>query len=161
MWEIHNNLQIFGFLYSCVLGIIFCVFYDVIRTIRIIKKHNNLTVFFEDIIFFLTVSVTTFIFLLSITNGEIRAYILFGIIIGFTLFNRIFSKCLIKYTKVIFKLIFKGISYISKCFYWFFGKIDMFISIISENSLKIFKKGLKITNSLLYTNKNNATDFEG
>lgn len=161
MWEIHNNLQIFGFLYSCVLGFIFSIFYDIIRTIRIIKSHNDITVFFEDIIYFFIISVTAFIFLLSITNGEIRAYILFGIILGFILFNRFVSKYFIKGVKVIFKLIFKGISFISKCFYWLFSKIDMFISKISENSLKIFKKGLKITNSLLYTNKNNATDFEG
>lgn len=161
MWEIHNNLQILGFLYSFVLGIIYAVIYDLFRTARIIKPHKNLTVFFEDVIFFSVISVATFIFLLSITNGEIRAYILFGIIFGFILFNRSASKYFIKGVKAVFKLISKGISYISKYFYWLFGKIDILISIFFKNSSKFFKKGLKITNSLLYTIKNNATDFEG
>ncbi len=153
MWEIHNNLQISGFLYSCVLGIIYSVVYDLFRTIRIIKPHSNFMVFFEDIIYFLLISITTFIFLLSITNGEIRSYILFGIALGFILFNKLVSRYFIKGAKVIFKLILKCFSVASIGFYWLFSKTDLFISKISENCSKNFKKVLKMGRVLLYTNR--------
>ncbi len=153
MWEIHNNLQLLGFLYSLVLGMIYSVFYDLFRTIRILKHHKNLTVFFEDIFYFLLLCVATFLFLLSITNGEIRAYILFGIALGFLIFNRLFSKLFVKVFFKVLKFFFSGIRAVSKGFYLIFEKIDRLFLKIFKNSLNFFKKGLKTTKGLLYTNR--------
>ncbi len=153
MWEINNNLQLLSFLYSCVLGFIFEIFYDLFRALRIVKPHNNLAVFFEDIIFFLIIAIASFIFLLSVTNGEIRAYIILGIIIGFMLFYRFVSRWFLKFLNLLFCGLFKLTSWFSKGFYWLFSKIDKIISEFLKNTLKILKKVLKNNRELLYTNR--------
>lgn len=146
MWEISNKLQIFGFLYSIALGMIFSAFYDVLRAFRAVKRSKAVLVFTQDIFYFIIISFISFIFFLAITNGEIRAYILFGMILGFTLFNLLLSRYLLKVLTAIFKALRLVFRRINKAFYWIFERID-------RGLIKIFKKGLKIAKGLLYTIK--------
>ena len=146
MWEISNKLQIFGFLYSIALGMIFSAFYDVLRAFRTVKRPKAILVFIQDIFYFIIISLTSFIFFLAITNGEIRAYILFGIILGFTLFNLLLSPYLLKILIAVFNTFSVIFERINKAFYWIFERID-------RSLIKIFKKGLKIAKGLLYTIK--------
>jgi hypothetical protein len=52
MWEINLKSQILSFLGSIVLGLIFCVIYDLLRVVRKYGKSNDLRLFIEDIIYF-------------------------------------------------------------------------------------------------------------
>ncbi len=146
MWEISNKLQIFGFLYSIALGMLFSIFYDFLRAVRIVKSPKALTVFLQDIFYFIIISFLAFIFFLAITNGEIRAYILLGIILGFTLFSFVISPYFLKALTAVFKIFFKAFKYINRSFYWLFERIDLGLT-------KFFKKVLKIAKGLLYTIK--------
>ena len=92
MWEINNSFQIFTFLASIIVGIIYCAFYDIFRALRYVKNFNNFIVFIQDIFYFFIISVTTFIYLLSTTNGQIRFYVLVGILLGFIIFLTTFSR---------------------------------------------------------------------
>lgn len=84
MWEIDNLSQLLGFLYSVVLGIIFCLIYDVLRAFRAEIKFGTAAVFAADILYSVFCAVTCFCFLLSVTGGEIRAFVFAGAAVGFT-----------------------------------------------------------------------------
>ena len=83
MWEISNTSQAVSFLYSIILGILYALFYDIFRAVRIVKPQTAFSVFLQDLFYFFITAIVTFIYLLALTNGEIRAYVLVGILIGF------------------------------------------------------------------------------
>ncbi len=151
MWEISNSAQAVTFLYSLILGLIFCVFYDILRAIRYAFKFNDLTILFQDIFYFVIISFITFIFLLSLTNGEIRAYVLIGILLGFIIclltFSRFFTAVL-KMVLLRIKLIFDKVGMF---LYANFSKLGIFIEKIYKNIENSFKKGLKKVIRMLYT----------
>ena len=153
MWEINNSLQIVTFLYSCVLGLIFCLFYDILRAIRQTFKITFIVTFFQDIFYFIILAVITFIFLLSLTNGEIRAYVLIGILIGFLVSIFTFSKFFVKILKYIFLKVKVVLCYTSDLFNKLFIKADGFIAKILKNIKNSCKKGLKKVKRMLYTKK--------
>ena len=84
MWEIDNLSQLLGFLYSVVLGIFFCLVYDVLRAFRAEIKFGTAAVFVTDILYSVFCAVICFCFLLSVTGGEIRAFVFTGAAVGFT-----------------------------------------------------------------------------
>ncbi len=83
MWVIENNQQLFSFLIALISGVGFCVFYDLFRAYRRVFKCSTVSVFFQDLFFWLTASVTTFLLMLALCSGEIRAFICFGQLLGF------------------------------------------------------------------------------
>jgi len=120
MWEISNNLQIFGLLRAVLLGCIFCFLYDFLRAFRKTVKCSDLAVFWQDIFYFSFCSPVTFLFLLAVTNGEMRAYVFFGIALGFICFRIIFSFFVLKILNFLFGLIKKMYLYLSHFFNMFF-----------------------------------------
>lgn len=92
MWEINNSLQLSGFLYSCVLGAIYCVVYDFLRAVRSGNRTSAFIVFFQDIFYFTAAAISCFCFLLATTNGELRFYAILGILIGFVITRLTVSK---------------------------------------------------------------------
>ncbi|MBR2735065.1 MAG: spore cortex biosynthesis protein YabQ, partial [Clostridia bacterium] len=69
-------------LYSVALGMFLGIFYDVFRVIRLLINPRNLSIFIEDIIYFLVSGFVTFIFVLILNYGESRFYILAGEALG-------------------------------------------------------------------------------
>ena len=153
MWEISNKLQAVSFLYSIGLGVIYSAFYDVFRALRTVSNPKGIEVFIQDIIYFLIISFTTFIFLLSLTNGEIRVYILFGILLGFCGFYFTVSKYFLKMLSFVFKAIFLCFEKLNAGLNWLFSKIECFISKFYKIVVTFFKKLLKMVKGLLYTKK--------
>ncbi len=154
MWEISNATQVMNFLYSIALGVIFAIIYDIFRSIRVVKVHSAIMVFLEDIFYFSIISTATFIFLLAVTYGEIRAFVIIGIGIGFLLFFLTLSRYFLKILTYIFNSISSLFKFFIAGFYYIFEKIDYFISSFLKNTLKYCKKVLKIVRDLLYTNRN-------
>ena len=153
MWEISNTTQIVTFLYSVCLGGIFCVFYDFFRSLRTAVKFSDIVIFFQDIIYFFTISVITFIFLLSLTNGEIRGFVIIGILIGFLAFYLTFSKIMLKFSSKILRYLVSLFKNVNSILNVAFCKADIFLSKIFKNIQNTYKKGLKKVKGLLYTKK--------
>lgn len=74
-------------LYSLALGALLGVFYDVFRIIRLFANPKNLSVFIQDIIYFLVSGFITFLFVLILNYGESRFYILAGEALGWILYH--------------------------------------------------------------------------
>ena len=102
MWEIDNFSQLTGVLYSAAVGAIYSFVYDIFRAARKTLRHSAALVFFEDIVFSFICAVSCFCFLLAISGGEMRGYVFFGILCGFTLFRVTASR----FSLFIFKKLF-------------------------------------------------------
>lgn len=146
MWEIDIKFQLLTFLFACILGAIYSAFYDVFRALRLVKNQKPFTIFLEDLFYFLTLAFVTFFYLLAFTNGEVRFYVIIGIVLGFIAFYILLSKYNLLLLNCLLKIIFKGINLFFKGLYWLINKIDN----ISSN---FFKKCLKMATKVLYNNK--------
>ncbi len=146
MWEIDIKFQLLTFLFACVLGAIYSAFYDLFRALRLVKNPKPFTIFLEDLFYFITLAFITFFYLLAFTNGEVRFYVIIGIVLGFIAFYILLSKYNLLLLKCLFTIIFNGINLFFKGLYWLINKIDN----ISSN---FFKKCLKMASKVLYNNK--------
>ncbi len=151
MWEINNFFQLLSLARSAGLGVLLCLCYDILRSARKTFSFSTIAIFFQDVIFFLVSAFVTFLFLLSVTNGEIRAFVLFGIAFGFALSRFTISKIFYLGLKFILIKIRAGFTLISNFFYKCFDSFE-------ANGAKIFKKWgetlkklLKRGKGLLYT----------
>ena len=108
MWEIDNSFQLISFLVSCGFGVIYCLLYDLLRAVRKVNEVSDATVFLQDIIYFFVISIATFMLLTALSNGEVRGYIIIGLLLGFLLCFCTFSKINLK----ILTLIFEKISFL-------------------------------------------------
>lgn len=80
-----KELWIFG--YSCLLGVGLGILYDVFRIIRMLINTRNITIFLQDIIYFIVSGLVTFLFVLGINEGQSRFYILAGEGIGWIAYH--------------------------------------------------------------------------
>ena len=92
MWEINSAEQSLCFVYSICLGIGLGLIYDFFKIDRIVFKRRCLFIFFQDIIFWLISSFAFFSFSVVFSNGQIRAYLLFGCFLGFVFYKLTLSK---------------------------------------------------------------------
>lgn len=109
MWEINLSSQITTFLFSMLLGAIFCVIFDFTRGLRIFGLNSKLAVFITDIIYFLIITFFNFCFLLTRESGQIRGYVFIGEALGFFIFRLIFSQWILAVIKIL-HLVFSAIN---------------------------------------------------
>ena len=118
MWEIDIKFQLLTFLFACILGALYSAFYDVFRALRLVKNQKPFTIFLEDLFYFITLAFITFFYLLAFTNGEVRFYVIIGIVLGFIVFYILLSKYNLLLLKCLFKIIFHNLKTSLKNFYF-------------------------------------------
>lgn len=126
MWEISNSGQGNAFLMSVLLGAVLCVLYDLFRLDRIVFRRSTPVVFFEDILFWLIAAFSTFCLLILKTNGQVRAFVIIGIFLGFIIFRCTFSRLLTLASDPLKKAV-KKIRKVYSKFVDFLSKIDRYI----------------------------------
>ncbi len=114
MWEISNSDQILTVLYSIVMGFGACMFYDIFRAYRAASECSKISVFFQDIVFWITEAFCFFLFFFVRTNGEIRGYVLLISAAAFFVCRVTLSVVLFKILKRITALILKAVRAIKK-----------------------------------------------
>ncbi len=107
MWEITVKSQLISFLCAVVVGIFLSFYFDFFRTLRRSFKHNKITVFIEDIIFFLVAAFVTFLLLMARCNGEVRTYVIISIILGFIIYRITLSRLLLPVAVFLLKFFIK------------------------------------------------------
>lgn len=163
MWEINVGDQSLTLLYSFALGALLCVCYDFIRAMRKNGLNSFAAVFFTDIVFWIISGFVTFIFLMSRTNGEIRAYVLVSELLGFVLFRITLSRFLLFAFAFAIGKVVAVYAKISGLFYSVFEKTESALlkilkSLLKKSKIKLksVKKLLKNRHKVLYTNENTA-----
>ena len=134
MWEIDLNSQIQTFLYSLVIGAGFCVVFDIFNILEEKLRFSKIAVFIADVLLFTGFAIFDFCFFLATENGEIRAFVFVGEIIGFFLCRK---------TLAVFYI--PSILLLLKAVKWLFYKAYcIFIRPVFKIFIKIRKKILKI-----------------
>ncbi len=143
MWEIEFAAQIISFLRSLLLGGIYGLAYDLFHAP--FRKRGAVTFFVCDILYFVVIAFVNFCFLLAVSNGKVRGYLLVGAAIGFIIYKKTLSPVLaavaafvLRPIKALFSLIARGFSAVSEGLSAFFSKNA---EKISQNIKKILKKG--------------------
>ena len=147
MWEINNSFQLISFLISCGVGIVYCLIYDILRAVRKSFTVTDATVFLQDIVYFITISITTFMLLTALSNGEIRSYVIIGILLGFLLCFFTFSKINLK----VLVFILTKFHFVSD---WFVGSINAMLDAICRFFGKTIEKIQKLLNNIKKIFKN-------
>lgn len=168
MWEIGVSNQVFTFLLSILLGFVFCILYDFLRSIRKAGFNSYIATLITDIIYWVIIAFVTFLFLLARTNGEIRGYVLISALLGFIAFRLTLSKLLFGTLCFVMRFTVKVVRFIHNAFYRFFDEISnrftvVLVKIIKSLrlTLKKLKKLLKYRYSMLYTKANSKTSRNG
>ena len=76
--EMTNGQQLNELFLSCGMGFLLGAYYDIFRVIRLVMRPGKRTIFFQDLFFFLSSAVVTFIFSLSVMDGQLRFYLFWG-----------------------------------------------------------------------------------
>ena len=161
MWEISNSRQLLSFGVSLLFGVGYGIYYAVFKAIRRSFRHTAFSIFLEDIIFFFTSAVVTFLLMLALSAGEIRFYILLGILIGFCVFYFILAESVslgIAFIIKVLLLSFSAVFSVFKKIFIFISKtavkIAHFCKEKSKKCYKYLKKPLKEQGKMVYTKKN-------
>ena len=81
---------------SFFLGAFLMASYDVLRILRIFIRHGSLAIGIEDMIYWFYAGSMTFGVLYRQNDGKLRAYAVAGVFIGMLLYDRLFSRLLMK-----------------------------------------------------------------
>lgn len=150
--------QLLYFAESILIGFLLCFIFDIFKILRLTIKHCYTLIFLEDLIFFIISAIITYSFMVNVSFGQIRFFIITGELIGFVLFRFLISKFIIaiflfiintlkKIIKFIFKIFFVPVyKIIYKFLHYIFKAI--FNTLITKN--KILKKLLKNILDLVY-----------
>lgn len=95
------------FLQAILLGVILGAFYDAFRFLRVMIKSPVAVIFIEDALYFATAAFISFSFMLQMTDGEIRLFVLLGEAIGAILYINTIGEILFGIYKVIIGVIRK------------------------------------------------------
>lgn len=160
MWEIDLANQLQTFFLSIPLGFLLGAIFYILEGLDFTAKERKTAQFIWDIVFFLFAGFVTYCFLLIRSNGEIRAFILVGELIGFWVFKRLFGRItvwflrrIISLVKAVFSAVFRAVSQTVCQMCAFLRKIFKKVNIFS-------KKGLKKQEELVYTETNNTEECE-
>lgn len=162
--EISVAQQFQQFFLSCGLGFLLGVYYDIYRVIRLVLHSKKGAVFVQDMLFFLTSAVITFLFSLAVMDGHLRFYLFLGEGIGFFAYYHTIGRLVMKFAGAVIAVVVRVWSFIWRVVFFPFRLVARLFrkpySCICEFSKKILqkwtlnlKKVLKRVPSLLYNHK--------
>lgn len=112
--------QTYMFLMACLSGLLSGFIFDVFRVKRKLVRTPDFLVNIEDILYWLIISIVLFSLMYYSNEGELRSYILLGLIIGVIIYICIFSRyvfiILVKTITIIIKIIMFPVNIVLKIF---------------------------------------------
>lgn len=89
-------LQLYSFVIYMISGMIIGIFFDIFRILRKSFKTSDIITYIEDIIFWICSGIFLLFVLFKFNNGEIRSYIIIGLLLGILIYMLTISKYFIK-----------------------------------------------------------------
>ena len=130
-------------LYSFLLGIIITFFYDTIRIVRKIIKHNIFIVSLEDLIFWIGVTFSIFTLQYYENNGMFRWFSIIGAFLGMSIYKLTISQFYVngisKVLLFIMKWIFKILKFLLRPIFYIENKTERGIAKILHKIGRIGK----------------------
>lgn len=96
MYTFPISEQLTVFMLSLGAGFVLGLLYDAVRIVRLIVPGGKATVIVFDMLFFALSAFLSFLFILAVNKGYVRAYILLGEALGFVLFMLTFGAAVLR-----------------------------------------------------------------
>lgn len=159
-----NETQLYSLFLSCGFGFFLGVYYDVFRVIRLIMRSGKRSVFFQDLLFFSTAAVFTFLFALIVTAGALRWYLFVGELIGFFAYYFTIGRVVAAFAERVCALILRLWRGLWLGIFWPFRMLGRLLrrpaAVLKEKiqnagkkAVLFFKKGLKRAASVVYNHR--------
>ena len=110
MYTFPTDNQVMLFFLSVGFGFLLGIFYDILRVIRLLVSRGTTAVIVFDIIFALSCALFTYIFLLTVNKGSVRAYMILGEFLGGFFYYVSFGSAVIRITDRLVRLIRRAVS---------------------------------------------------
>lgn len=141
-------MQLRFFAISILWGAIVILTYDALRIFRRLKKHGNIMIAAQDILFWMAASIFIFVMIYQVNDGIIRGFCILGMTIGMVLYHFILSEFVVTMvTKLLqllltpFKLVIDAIRKVIR----FIGARCNKAVKFTNRQLKKWKKSVKIS----------------
>lgn len=162
--EITINDQVRELLLSCGMGFILGLYYECFRVPRLIMQVSKTALFIQDIVYFLSSAVLTFLFSLAIMDGRLRFYLFLGEAIGFAAYYLTVGRLVVRFSVVVFnairflwiklsKIIITPFKLLIGVIYSVFFLLFDILKKIVHKFILFFKKCLKRIRLVLYNQK--------
>lgn len=155
--------QLYIFLCFFLTGIVIGILFDIFRILRRSFKTWDIVTYIQDFVFWILTGVILLYSIFTFNNGELRAFVFVGILLGVTVYillvSKYFIKIAVKIILIIKKILFYPINFIKKYIIKPISKfiikyiIRPFSSKISKIHFKFPKINLKKTKSDNLSNK--------
>ena len=97
--------QTYLFIVFTIVGIIIGVLFDIFRILRKSFKTKDIVTYIEDIFFWILTGIIILFSMYKFSNGELRFFMIIGIIMGTLMYMITFSRYVIKISVFIIKII--------------------------------------------------------
>jgi spore cortex biosynthesis protein YabQ len=134
--------QALMFLAAAGVGAVIGLVYDVFRILRKTAPHARLIVQLEDLLFWVGVTLFMFYFLLIVSDGEIRWFMLFGAVLGGVLYFAAISRLVMLVSVTVIEFIKKVIFTIIKIILWPFVTVFKLLKRPVIKLLRFIRKNL-------------------
>lgn len=160
-----NGSQLYDLLLSCGLGFLLGAYYDVFRVFRLALKSGKRALFLQDVFFFASAAVVTFLFALAVTDGQLRFYLFGGEGAGFAAYYFTIGRLVMRFAGAVIRAVLRGwhLLWTAVCFpfrmLWrplrpFMKKTETAVQKILRKPAGFLKKGLKQARGVLYNQLN-------
>lgn len=136
-------MQLYSLLIFTISGVAIGIFFDIFRILRRTFKTPDIITYIEDTIFWVCTGIFFLFLLFNFNNGEIRNYVIIGIIMGVVIYILTISKYFIKINVTIINFFKKTLSYPIKLICVILSKILKPFSFIVININNLFKKNVE------------------
>jgi len=141
--------QTYNFFVSFGFGFVLGIVYDLFFIIRNLILKNRVVTFICDALFVFTASVSGFLLLLVITDGQVRAYVIVGELLGFFVYYFSLGVVIVRVCDVINRIIRRIFALIKKLFSFIFKIISFPFRMIFKFFARILKKMYEILRKML------------
>lgn len=97
--------QVYVFLWTILTGAIMGLIFDFFRLLRRNGNTKDIWVYIQDVLFWIIIAITIIVSTFLINDGELRAYMLLGYILGVLFYMLLFSKPILTAFNFIFDVI--------------------------------------------------------
>lgn len=145
--------QLYSFIVFILVGFLIGLLFDMFRISRRTFKTSDIVTSIEDILFWLLAGLLIIFSLFKFNNGDIRVYIIIGLIAGVSIYILIFSKLIINTLVKIIMFIKKIMSKIIKICLFPINIFKMIFKILTKPIKKLQKMTICKIKNLTKTKK--------
>lgn len=144
------------FLGALLLGVVLGCLYDFFRITRLAALLPALVILLEDLLFFIISSVILFSFLLRTLDGQVRYFILLGVVLGWAGYYLTLGRVVMAFSSAIIRFVRRVLAIAFTPFRWLMEKLRKLKRHLGKKATKAgegLKNSLKNHRAMLYNKK--------